>query len=46
MVGEDPNVIAARSRQLVTGPQSQIDAAVERVDAFLKHGAAVPIRNP
>ncbi len=36
MAGEDPSVVAARSRQLLTGPQSQIDAAVERVDAFLR----------
>lgn len=35
MTGEDPNVIAARSRHVLTGPQSQIDAAVDRVDSFL-----------
>lgn len=40
MADEDPLVVATRSRQIVTGPQSQIDAAVERVDAFLAHGAA------
>jgi phospholipase C len=35
MTAEDPNVVAARSRHLLTGPQSQIDAAVDRVDSFL-----------
>ena len=44
MAGEDPSVVAARSQQVLTGPQSQIDAAVERVDEFLKHGAALAIR--
>lgn len=37
MAGEDPAVVAARSRQVITGPQSQIDAAVDRVEAFLSH---------
>ena len=32
---EDPNVVAARSRHVLTGPQSQIDAAVDRVDNFI-----------
>jgi phospholipase C len=41
MAEEDPGVVAARSRQVLTGPQSQIDAAVERVDAFLSRGAAL-----
>lgn len=45
MAAEDPSVIAARSRQLLTGPQSQIDAAVDRVDAFLAHNAAPAIKN-
>jgi phospholipase C len=40
MAGEDPSVVAARSRQLLTGPQSQIDTAVDRVDAFLKRGTS------
>jgi phospholipase C len=35
MTDEDPSVVAARSRHVLTGPQSQIDAAVDRVDAFL-----------
>jgi phospholipase C len=45
MADEDPSIVAARSRQTVTGPQSQIDAAVERVEAFLAHGAAM-LRRP
>ena len=45
MTGEDPAVVAARSRQLLTGPQSQIDAAVERVDAFLARNAPSPAKN-
>jgi phospholipase C len=36
MTDEDPNVVAARSRQVLTGPQSQIDAAVDRVESFLR----------
>lgn len=39
MVAEDPAVVAARSRQIVTGPQNQIDTAVERVETFLEHKA-------
>jgi phospholipase C len=35
MTDEDPNVVAARSRQVLSGPQSQIDAAVDRVEAFI-----------
>jgi phospholipase C len=35
MTDVDPNVVAARSRHVLTGPQSQIDAAVDRVDSFL-----------
>jgi hypothetical protein len=35
MTAEDSNVVAARSRHVLTGPQSQIDAAVDRVDSFL-----------
>jgi phospholipase C len=35
MSDEDPNLVAARSRQLLTGPQSQIDTAVDRVDNFI-----------
>jgi hypothetical protein len=40
MAGEDPNIVAARSRQVISGPQSQIDTAVDRVAAFLSHAAA------
>jgi phospholipase C len=32
---EDPNVMAARSRQLLSGPQSRIDVAYDRVDSFI-----------
>jgi phospholipase C len=35
MTAEDSNIVAARSRHVLTGPQSQIDAAVDRVDSFL-----------
>ena len=35
MTDEDPATVAARSRHVLTGPQSQIDAAVDRVDSFL-----------
>jgi phospholipase C len=35
MTDVDANVVAARSRHVLTGPQSQIDAAVDRVDSFL-----------
>lgn len=41
MAGEDSAVVAARSRQVLTGPQSQTDAAVERVESFLARGAAM-----
>jgi hypothetical protein len=40
MTDEDPNLVAARSRHLLTGPQSQIDAAVERVDNFISQQKA------
>jgi phospholipase C len=42
MTGEDANVIAARSRQVLSGPQSQIDVAVDRVEAFIAQQKAVP----
>lgn len=45
MAGEDPAVVAARSQQMVSGPQSQIDVAVDRVEAFLKHGAVKLLRD-
>jgi len=35
MTDEDPNLVAARSRHVLTGPQSQIDTAVDRVDNFI-----------
>jgi len=35
MTAVDPNVVAARSRHVLSGPQSQIDAAVDRVNGFL-----------
>lgn len=44
MADEDPAVIAARSRQVLTGPQSKADAAVERVEAFLSRGAAMALK--
>jgi phospholipase C len=36
MAGEDANVVAARARQVLSGPQSQIDAAIDRVESFIK----------
>jgi hypothetical protein len=44
MAGEDATVVAARSRQIISGPQSQIDAAVDRVGAFVKAGAVELLR--
>lgn len=35
MTDADPNVVAARSRHVLTGPQSMIDVAVDRVEDFL-----------
>jgi phospholipase C len=35
MTDVDANVVAARSRHVLTGPQSQIDTAVDRIDSFL-----------
>jgi hypothetical protein len=35
MGGEDPSVVAARARHVLSGPQSQADAAVDRVDGFM-----------
>jgi phospholipase C len=40
MTDEDANLVAARSRHLLTGPQSQIDAAVERIDNFVSQQKA------
>jgi len=36
MAEEDANVVAARARQVLSGPQSQIDAAFDRFESFLK----------
>lgn len=33
---EDPNVVVARSRQLLSGPQAQIDVACDRVEGFME----------
>jgi phospholipase C len=35
MTDVDPNEVAARSKHVLTGPQSMIDVASERVDGFL-----------
>jgi hypothetical protein len=40
MTDEDPNLVAARSRHVLTGPQSQIDTAVDRVDNFINQQKA------
>lgn len=40
MSDEDPGVVAARSRQLLSGPQSQVDVAVDRVDRFISQRGA------
>lgn len=45
MAEEDPGVVAARSRQVITGPQSQIDAAVDRVDSFLSRTARQALKD-
>ena len=44
MAEEDPAIVAARSRQVLTGPQSKIDAAVDRVEAFLSRGAGLALK--
>jgi phospholipase C len=36
---EDPNVVVARSRQLLSGPQAQIDVACDRVEGFIEKQA-------
>jgi phospholipase C len=36
MAEEDANVVAARAPQVLSGPQSQIDAAIDRFESFLK----------
>jgi phospholipase C len=33
---EDPNLVVARSRQLLSGPQAQIDVACDRVEGFME----------
>ena len=40
LTDEDPNLVAARSRHVLTGPQSQIDTAVDRVDNFINQQKA------
>jgi len=40
MTDTDPNDVAARSRHVLTGPQSMIDVAVDRVEAFLSQQRA------
>ena len=35
MGGEDASVIAARAKHILSGPQSQVDAAIDRVDSFI-----------
>jgi len=37
MAGEDANTIASRSTQVLSGPASQVDAAMDRVESFLRH---------
>ncbi len=41
MSDEKPEIVAARSRQVISGPQSQIDTAVDRVDAFLSRASTL-----
>ena len=41
MAQEDANVVAARSRQVLSGPASQIDAAVDRLASFLQHQSSL-----
>jgi phospholipase C len=36
MADEEASVVAARARQVLSGPQSQIDAAIDRVESFLR----------
>lgn len=45
MAEEDPTVVAARSRQILSGSQSQIDAVYDRVAAFFKRGAVDVLRS-
>jgi hypothetical protein len=35
MTDSDPNAVAARSKHVLTGPQSMIDVAMDRVEDFL-----------
>lgn len=46
MSGEDASVVAARSRQVLSGAQSQMDAAVDRFDAFISHQKAMAVSLP
>jgi phospholipase C len=36
MAGEEASVVAARARHVLSGPQSQVDAAIDRIEGFLK----------
>jgi phospholipase C len=36
MAGEEPAAIAERARHVLTGPQSQIDTAIDRLGSFLR----------
>jgi phospholipase C len=44
MSEDDPNLVAARSRQVLSGYQSQIDAAVDRVESFIQHQTVTMFR--
>lgn len=44
MSADDPNLVAARSRQVLSGPQSQTDAAVDRVESFIRHQTVTMLR--
>jgi phospholipase C len=35
MAGEEASIVAARARQVLSGPQSQVDSAIDRVENFL-----------
>jgi phospholipase C len=40
MAGEDASLVAARARQVLSGPQSQIDAAIDRAESFVRNRLA------
>ena len=37
MAEEAASIVAARSRQVLSGPANQIDATVDRLSGFLQH---------